>query len=213
MAGLLRTYYSTASNLYAQIRQATDGKIWDGASFVTYNSANWSNYAVALTEDTSSGYYKAAFPGAITAALYDIAIFERAGGSPALVDAANGPVGEGTMRWDGTVELTLVSIAVGSIANNAITAASIATGAIDADALATDAAQEIADALLDRTDGVETAYTLRQALRLILSAVSAKLSGAASTTVHIRNVTDTKDRIVATVDSDGNRTAVVLDVS
>ncbi len=69
------------------------------------------------------------------------------------------------------------------------------------------------DNILDRTAGVETSFTLRQALRLILSACSAKLSGAATTTVAIRDINDTKDRITATVDANGNRTAITTDVT
>lgn len=71
----------------------------------------------------------------------------------------------------------------------------------------------VADALLDRTAGVETNFTPRQSLRLMLAALAAKLSGAATTTVTIRDINDTKARITATVDSDGNRTAVTTDVS
>jgi hypothetical protein len=96
---------------------------------------------------------------------------------------------------------------------DAITAAKIATGAIDADALAADAANEVADAILDRTAGVETGVTPRQGLRLMLAALAGKLSGAATATVSIRDTGDSKDRIVATVDADGNRTAVTLDGS
>lgn len=100
-----------------------------------------------------------------------------------------------------------------ALASDSITAAVVATGAIDADALATDAAQEIADALLDRANGIETSYTLRQALRLILSASVGKLNGAATTTVNIRDVGDSKNRISATVDASGNRSAVTLDAT
>lgn len=71
----------------------------------------------------------------------------------------------------------------------------------------------IADALLDRTDGVETGLTPRGALRLGASADAGKVSGAATTTVVIRNAIDSKDRITATVDGDGNRTAVTTDVT
>jgi hypothetical protein len=69
------------------------------------------------------------------------------------------------------------------------------------------------DAIFDRTDGVETGYTLRQALRLIAAAVAGELSGAATTTITIRNLSDTTTRITATVDADGNRSAVVHNVS
>lgn len=74
-------------------------------------------------------------------------------------------------------------------------------------------ANQNADALLDRTAGVETNRTVRQALRLLLAGMVGKLSGAATTTVTIRDTNDSKDRIVATVDADGNRTAVTLDQS
>jgi hypothetical protein len=71
-----------------------------------------------------------------------------------------------------------------------------------------------ADALLDRANAVEAGATPRQSLRLILAALAGKLSGAATSTVIIRNaVADSKDRIVATVDADGNRSSVVVDVS
>ncbi len=74
-------------------------------------------------------------------------------------------------------------------------------------------ANQNADALLDRTDGVETGRTLRQGLRLMLAAMAGKLSGAATTTVTIRDTNDGINRIVATVDSNGNRSAVTLDAS
>ncbi len=54
-------------------------------------------------------------------------------------------------------------------------------------------------------------FTLEESLKLILSAVAAKLSGAATVTVIIRAADDTKDRITATVDASGNRSAVTLD--
>lgn len=72
----------------------------------------------------------------------------------------------------------------------------------------------IAAALLDLANAIETGLTLRQALRVIAAAGAGKLSGAASTTVVIRNAqADSKDRITATVDADGNRSAVTLDLT
>ncbi len=93
------------------------------------------------------------------------------------------PVAVGQVTWTGTAFL------VGSTAN------------------------QVSDALLDRTDAVESALTLRQALRLVVAATAGKLSGAATTTVVVRNVGDTKARITATVDADGNRSAVTTDVT
>lgn len=65
----------------------------------------------------------------------------------------------------------------------------------------------------DLEDGIETSITPRQAQRLILAAVAGKLSGAETTTIVIRNVGDTKDRITATVDIPGNRSAVTVDAT
>lgn len=70
----------------------------------------------------------------------------------------------------------------------------------------------IAAALLDLANAIETGVTLRGSQRLMLAALAGKLSGAAGTTVTFRNaVADSKDRIVATVDASGNRTAITAD--
>lgn len=60
---------------------------------------------------------------------------------------------------------------------------------------------------------IETGYTAKNSMRLMLAALAGKLSGAETTTVVIRDVTDAKDRITATVDESGNRTSVTHDVS
>lgn len=56
-------------------------------------------------------------------------------------------------------------------------------------------------------------YSLDESLRVILSASAGELSGAATNNVLIRDTQDTKNRIDANVDVDGNRTSVTLDVS
>ena len=76
----------------------------------------------------------------------------------------------------------------------------------------------IADALLDRADAIEpvadgTERTVREALRIILSAAGGPSTGATETTANFRDLNDTKDRITATVDSNGNRSSVVYDDS
>lgn len=73
-------------------------------------------------------------------------------------------------------------------------------------------AASISSELLDNQD-IETGYSMRESLRLILSALAGKLSGAGTTTISIRDVNDTVDRIIATVDSNGNRSNVTKDVN
>jgi hypothetical protein len=74
-------------------------------------------------------------------------------------------------------------------------------------------ANENADALLDRAAGVETGLTFRQAMRLIAAVLLGKASGMSSTTAVFRDTNDTKDRIQATVDADGNRSSVIKDAT
>ena len=74
-------------------------------------------------------------------------------------------------------------------------------------------ANENADALLDRASGVETSRTLRQALRLMLSALAGKASGLDGSIAVFRDTNDSVNRITATVDADGNRSAITYDVS
>jgi hypothetical protein len=65
------------------------------------------------------------------------------------------------------------------------------------------------DTILDDQIGDGT-VTVRQALKLLVATLGGKLSGAATTTVTIRNAADTADVVVATVDASGNRSAVTL---
>lgn len=117
------------------------------------------------------------------------------------------------------------------IAANAIGASELATDAVTeisdavwasatrtltslaASVLSTDAAEEIATALLDLADGVETGWTVRKALRIMAAALAGELTGAATTTITIRDIADAKTRITATVDSNGNRSALTLDAT
>jgi cell division protein ZapA (FtsZ GTPase activity inhibitor) len=68
-----------------------------------------------------------------------------------------------------------------------------------------------ADALLAKV--IEGTVTLLQSIRLMNSALAGKASGLDTTNPIYRDLGDTKNRIDATVDADGNRSAVTLDLS
>jgi hypothetical protein len=74
-------------------------------------------------------------------------------------------------------------------------------------------AASIADAYLDRANGIETGLTPRQADRLMVAALVGKASGMGDNAPVFRDFGDTKDRITATTDSDGNRLTVTADAS
>jgi len=75
-------------------------------------------------------------------------------------------------------------------------------------------ANQNADAMLDRSAGIETGLTPRQALRLTAAALAGKASGLDALAPVYRNaVADSKNRISAVTDAYGNRSAVTTDVT
>ncbi len=85
-------------------------------------------------------------------------------------------------------------------------AMTLATGAVSADALAADAVDEILDEI------VEGSTTLRQAMRALLSLAAGKSSRSGST-IYLRDIGDTKNRVAITHDSNADRTAVTVDLT
>lgn len=69
------------------------------------------------------------------------------------------------------------------------------------------------EGMMDETDGVEPGTTLRAAFRLFRAALVGKSNGAGTGTENFRNTADSKNRITATVDANGNRTAIATDVT
>ena len=91
-------------------------------------------------------------------------------------------------------------------------------------------AHTITDAKIDVTDGkidglnnitvadilagvIEGTITLQQSLRGLMSVNFHKASGGDTTSIKFRNLADTKNRITETVDANGNRTSVTLDLT
>jgi hypothetical protein len=85
--------------------------------------------------------------------------------------------------------------------------AEMTAGIITASVLASDAVDEIIDEV------IEGSITLRQAIRALLAANAGKSTGGGTPTIKFRDNADSKDRISATVDSNGNRTAMTLNLT
>jgi hypothetical protein len=113
---------------------------------------------------------------------------------------------------DGTGNVSLASATQTSIGG----AAATAILATPANKLVTDgsgsvAASNLVTGLLDLANGVETSVTVRQALRLCAAALGGVLAGGDGTNVTIQAAGNSSTpRVSATVDTNGNRTAVAL---
>lgn len=60
---------------------------------------------------------------------------------------------------------------------------------------------------------VEGAYTIQDMLRLMAAVLLGKVTGGGTATNTFRDTGDSTDRVIATVDASGNRSAVTLDAS
>lgn len=99
-----------------------------------------------------------------------------------------------------------------TLSAGAITTSSYAVGAIDNTVISASENNAIADALFDRVNSVETGLTFRQFLRLAASALFGKASGLdVNAPVYRQAIADTKARITATTDANGNRSAITTD--
>jgi len=98
--------------IYSAIHNGA-GQYWNGSSFENFTAANWSTYALSLTEDRNgglgSGYYKASFPAGIPAGKYTEVFYQQLGVGPAFGDTN---IGSGGIYWNGTVEEQGVGIVV-----------------------------------------------------------------------------------------------------
>jgi hypothetical protein len=74
-----------------------------------------------------------------------------------------------------------------------------------------DATDQIRDSVFNGV--VEGTTTLAQFMRGMIATLLGKASGMATTSVSFRDQADSKNRVVAIVDSNGNRTSVTLDLS
>lgn len=105
MASELRAVSGTGGSIYCHIIDQEDS-FWNGASLESYSSANYSSYAVSLSEVGSTGIYTADFPSALTTpGRYEIIAYRRLGASP--VEGTDVKVGTQVVQWSGTESITV----------------------------------------------------------------------------------------------------------
>lgn len=107
MANELQAQYTSGKTVYAVILSAV-GQAWNGTTFEAPLAADWATYAVAATEQSTTGLYEATMPaGVSTAGLYSVLFYQRAGASPATTDTV---IGKGSIEWSGTAEIPRSSV-------------------------------------------------------------------------------------------------------
>jgi hypothetical protein len=82
--------YTTGETLvYCRAFKPDDGQVYNvtAAAFQGYNSANWAHYAIAMDEETNSGWYVARNPAALSASVdYPVDVWVSATGTAASTD-------------------------------------------------------------------------------------------------------------------------------
>ena len=176
---------------------AWTAKIAEGRNLATTFAgvAAYTGTGQLVVSGTGSFAGVAAFSGNVIAALAASGTFAGVASFSGAVEA-KGNIG-GTFA--GVAEFSAIRYATGSMSGSFAPPVTLE-------------AQGFSAYLLD-TEIVETGLTLRQALRLVTAATAGKISGGGTATITIRNaVADGADRIVATVDTDGNRSAITYDL-
>lgn len=146
-------------------------------------------------------------------ALYEISLSETYRDKAAFINlfriaGAYNLINE-TLLEDGTHQSRIGAITLAQMLWNEIETVRPTVSGFADDAAAM--VQGIAGSVLDGADGVESDLTVRQALRVMSAALAGRLTGAGGSTIRVRDVNDEKDRITATVDAMGNRTAITID--
>ncbi len=143
-----------------------------------------------------------------------------AGRSSFLAEVSSNIIGVGYI--DGVATVTISVSAIGDLlasingaATVAFTTACELMGIGYVSGLADISAQPTAADIAGETWAIrlEGNYTARDLMKLMSAVLVGKISGAATSTNTIRDVNDTVNRIVATVDGDGNRTVVTKNVT
>lgn len=103
MANEIEISYVTGRTVYALIRSSS-GTIYNGSAFEAYVTANYTTYAVSMSEQgTASAVYTGNFP-AISAGPYNVLAKDRQTGTAAETDPT---IGTDTLYWGGSAVSSL----------------------------------------------------------------------------------------------------------
>lgn len=209
MASNVMTAAATAADYVTELQSglstlnaaAVSTAVWDAAtasygSAGTYGALVETNLDATVSSRLATAGYTAPDNASIAAILVDTGTTLQA-----ELDGIQADTEDIQARLPAALVSGRIDASVGAMAANTLTAA----------ATAADFGAEIADAVHDEV--VEGTTTLRESVRLANAALGGKASGLDTATAVYRDIGDTKDRITATVDADGNRTAVSRDLT
>ena len=209
----------TPSHLKALLVRASDDYAWSGSAYVSLDSVTLGTACIAATQIGSTGIYRATASGADATVEHDVFWWDAASPTWANRLPTEGPGCEPTPATQallGAVYLAQqaerLSGGGGLTSDQAAQLAAAATHT-DAETILTaigtsggsyPSTSDIASAVFGTT--VE-GFTFTQLVSLMASVLLGKSSNGGAT---FRDVQDTKNSVVATVDSGSNRTAVTL---
>jgi hypothetical protein len=156
--------------------------------------------ADAVWDEAYSGHTSAGTFGLANAAIQGANLINIAGSA---VSASTAQLGVNVVNMGGSALST-------STAQVGVNVVSTGTDAITSTSLASSAGSEIATAVLAGV--VEGSYTIQHILKLIGAIAAGKASGLDSNAPVYRDISDTLNRISATTDTSGNRSAVTLNL-
>ncbi|MES2155454.1 MAG: hypothetical protein V4510_10000 [bacterium] len=136
----IETTGATGLSLYA-VSHHPDGRVWNTTlnsglgGWEAYNGGHWAQYAIALTEQGTSGYYRGTYPAAISGVLTSEVIY--ANGTPTLGDApyagpaqsqgANVAAVAGDAAVPAKMQASLSSMVLGAVIAGTLEAAAFTT--------------------------------------------------------------------------------------
>lgn len=132
----------------------------------------------------------------------------------ALTSSISGTVGGGSVS--GTVSATLSDLTSSISGTTTVVGSSSSTiSNLTSSASGTVGGVTLTDADVDMiwNEDMGEGYTARQLMRIFSAVLAGKVSGAGTSTEIFRAINDSKDRVTASVDSNGNRTSITLDAS
>jgi hypothetical protein len=208
----------------------TAAKIADGAIDAATFAAGAINAAAIATDAITAAKIAADAIGASELAADAVAEIQSGLATAAALDTVDNFLDTEIADIQARLPAALVSgridASIGAAAANTITASALAADAVTEiqSGLATAAALDTVDNFIDteiaaikaKTDlipGTIDGKTFSELVTLIAAVLLGKASGLATTTAVYRAVDDSKNRVTATVDQSGNRSAVTLDAS